>query len=1120
MSELGVTDALARESAIDPSRSFIVQAPAGSGKTELLIQRFLALLAGVREPEEIVAITFTRKAAAEMRSRVVAALKSSEEDENPTEAHEQNTRDLARAAMTRGREREWNLSEMSGRLRIQTIDSLCHSLTRQMPITSEMGAVGTVEDRSDELYEEAVRATLAEVESGDVYAEPVAILLEHLGNDVRQAERLLVGMLRKRGHWLDLVHGDHERDVLENALRGAVEAQLAELVGLFTPEVRAELLEVGRHAASNLIRDGREHEISTLDGLVEFPNPEGEALHIWRALRSLLLTNEGRWRSPRGMTVALGFPTGSEGKGLKAHHAALVETLAGIDGLKEALRKVKTLPPPHYSDEQWQMLQALFDVLKRSAEHLQSVFSARSILDHQEVQVRALLALGADMAPTELALRLDYRIQHLLVDEFQDTSRGQFELLEQLTEGWTPGDGRTLFVVGDPMQSIYRFREAEVALFLQAKRSGIGTVTLEPLTLRRNFRSNTEIVAWFNDAFPLVLPPQSDPRTGAVSYEPCEATRGAAGRVAVHPFYDNDKASEARRVVEIVEERLAESGGSIAILVRSRRHLGAIVPAFHEAGIAFRGKDLERLGERPEVKDLLALTRALLHPGDRTAWLAVLRAPWCGLSLEDLTALLADEKYRTVQDLLINTKRTNSLSPDGAERLEQLEPILDKAWQSRRRRSLARWVEGSWLALGGPATLTSPIAMAATRVYFELLEELAEGGDLINFKELEDQSDEIFAPTDPDERIRVEMMTMHTAKGLQFDTVILPGLGRGTRGDDPQPLVWLEHPIGGEDQLLMGPIRGAFEADPDPVYTFIRKLDQQQAAFEDGRLLYVASTRAQEQLHLFGHAKYDPEGDAPPVPKSGSLLEKLWPAVATKFADNTPTASPGEFESNGKATPSLPQTIRRFRLNWGVPSPPEPAPLHPGVSSITESEPLADIASLDRTARNMGTVVHRALMRIARDGVSNWEGGAIRDRTQLWERLLVELGVGLKDRERMAKRIVDALAQTLQDDRGRWILDSHEHSRSEYSMNGIVNGSARRFFIDRTFVEDGLRWIIDFKTAMPGEEGMEVFLERQKERYREQLEGYARLFANEGLPIRLGLYFPMTSEWIDWKFGQ
>ena len=167
-------DAAQRARVLDPGGSFIVQAPAGSGKTELLIQRYLALLGSVESPEEIVAITFTRKAAAEMRERVLQALEA----------------------------RKDPLAQNPARLRIQTIDSLALSLTRQMPVLSRFGAQPQNVEDAGELYAAAARATLALVEDSGSVAAHIERLLEHLDNDAGRVEGLLAGMLARRDHWI------------------------------------------------------------------------------------------------------------------------------------------------------------------------------------------------------------------------------------------------------------------------------------------------------------------------------------------------------------------------------------------------------------------------------------------------------------------------------------------------------------------------------------------------------------------------------------------------------------------------------------------------------------------------------------------------------------------------------------------------------------------------------------------------------------------------------------------------------------------------------------------------------------------------------------------------------
>ncbi|MBX9964865.1 MAG: UvrD-helicase domain-containing protein [Burkholderiales bacterium] len=1128
MSDPPVADAAARVRALDPQRSFIVQAPAGSGKTGLLIQRMLALLATCEAPEEIVAITFTRKAAAEMRDRVVEALERAADDAPPAEEHARRTWTLARAARQRDVELGWGIESNPGRLRIQTIDALCASLTRQMPVLSGFGVPPETLEDAQPLYVEGARRTLGMLDGGGAAALAVARLLRHLDNDVGTAEGLLAGMLARRDQWLRHVADPHsprlERPVLEQGLHDATVDALSHLAALVPSDLALELIPLARYAAGNLVEAGKDSPVCALLDLEALPDPVPEALATWCGLAALLLTNDGDVR--KRVDVNTGFPS-SQDKADKATRAAWKDRMAAaLSALAEhpefvaELGRTRRLPPPHYDESQWELVEALVAVLPLAVAQLDLLFRERRQVDFTAVAQAAVRALGQADAPTDLALALDYRIRHLLVDEFQDTSQSQYELLSRLTAGWEPDDGRTLFVVGDPMQSIYRFREADVALYLRARMEGIGSVALEPLALGVNFRSDAGIVRWVNDTFARLLPEAEDLASGAVRYSSSEAVHPASegAAVVVHPAAGRDRAAEAEQVVSLVRRvRDEKPDQSVAILVRSRSRLSHIVPALKAAGLGFQAIDIDLLADRPMVQDLHALTRALVHPADRVAWLAVLRAPWCGLSLADLEAVAGFDAQVCVFDALQRFHVIERLSPAGRTRAAHVVTCLQRFVDQRGRGTLRRRVEGAWLALGGPATAIEGSDLADAATYLATLDELESGGDLADFAELDVAVGQLYARPDPAADERLQIMTIHKAKGLEFDTVILPGLGYAPRESDKPLLRWMERPRAhGDSDLLLAPIR-ARSREEDPIYDYLEQLDKAKGEHEDGRLLYVAATRARKRLHLIGHANVR-NGRATPARRS--LLERLWPAVREDFEGLVETS-----DADGKPSDAEPvqpgNVLRRLTAGWS------PPPLAASVIAPRPAEATASGSSdvefswASETARHVGTVVHRALQRIADDGLETWSAVNTAARRATHERDLRKLGVPEAELEGALARVTAALTAAVADARARWLFAPHVEAHTELRLTGVVGNDLIDVAIDRTFVDSGgVRWIVDYKTGVHEGADPEGFLDNERERYRAQLERYAVLMARlDARPVRLALYFPLMRGWREWEPG-
>lgn len=1131
-----IADQLQRQQALDPCQSFIVQAPAGSGKTELLIQRYLVLLAIVNEPEEIVAITFTRKAASEMQDRVLDALRLARDQQEPETDHQKQTYMLAKAVLRRDQERAWSITEQTGRLKIKTIDSFCADLSRQMPVLSRFGSPpGLIED-AEELYREAARATIGELETDNQWSDAMEALATYLDNNLADIENLIVSMLRRRDQWVRHVVSDEDtqRQALESDINYLVQQHLSRLKNNFPKDLQVNLAEVLGYCCQN-IRDQQDHELFCCSELSSFSDIG--TLEQWKAISRWLMVQKGGWRSR--LTVREGFadPKATKeekekSKEAKMNFGKLVEGLDQVSGLKAQIFQLQSLPETKYTDNHWLVLKALFDVLRVAVGQLELVFQARNQVDFTAMSQSALQALGAEDNPTDLALALDYRIQHILIDEFQDTSFSQFELLQRLTLGWQGDDGRTLFCVGDPMQSIYRFREAEVGLYLRAKEMGIGQIRLQPITLEVNFRSQAKIVEWINAAFPKILAHKDRMEEGAVSYTDSVPFHSASIKqpaVSIYPLYEKDREGEAEQVVKTVKQlKAAQPDTSIAILVRSRNHLMEIVPGLKRSGLPFQAIDIERLGHRPVVQDLMSITRSLIHYADRTAWLAVLRAPWCGLSLIDLHVLLGDEKQNTVWSAINRQDRMELLRREQQVRLKR---VLDayRHVQQHHNRRLRQRVEAIWMRLGGPACVADETDLQDALVYLDLLDELEQGGQSIEIQRLAAKVEKLSALPDVNADGNLKILTIHKSKGLEFDHVIIPGLGNQSRSGDRRLLKWME--FAKEDKnagLLLAPIKEKGDKN-GTLYEYINEMEKKKEQHEMGRLFYVAATRAKKSLHWFGHVelKVDDDGGITiKEPVANSPLSTMWPALKNEFEASLPVEiakGPKKNNEQSQRHTLQPGVIRRHKNEWCLPGP--SASVAYSADPLSAVEPDIQLEQIEfnwagETARQIGLATHQFLEKIVRGGLDFSDEKTREQQRACVSASLRQEGVRSEDHEKALKQTLRNLCSICEDERGRWILDpGHRDSRCEYAVSGYHDNRLVSIVIDRTFIDqDGVRWIIDYKTGIHSGGGLEEFLDREKQRYQNQLKLYANLMQQlDPRPTRVALYYPQMKGWREWE---
>ena len=1099
-----VADARERERALDPLHSFCVSAPAGSGKTELLIQRYLALLPRVERPEQVLAITFTRKAAAEMRERVIAALREARLETPCASPHQQRTRDLALDALSAEAANGWHLERDSSRLNIRTIDGFCASLTRQMPVLSEFGGQAGVVESATELYVEAVDELFAMLETEHPVAPDLGALMLHFDNDWERLRELLVAMLSQRDQWRDYIGlhraAEEAEHYLLRSVRALLEETLTRLRECLQPH-HDDLLALLRYAADNLGQPAVDH----------FPGTAPEDLPLWRRLRAILLTGGGEWR--KRITVNEGFPGGKgEAAAWKARLSELIGSLQSVEGLAEALTGLDILPEPDADSASWRLVLHLSHVLPHLAAQLLLVFARRGKVDHNQVALSALQALGEDDAPTELALRLDYQIEHILVDEFQDTAINQFELVRRLTRGWgeynaaNPTAPRTLLIVGDGMQSIYGFRDANVGLFLKARQMGFNGVIPVHLRLLCNFRSDPGVVDWVNSTFEQAFPAVEDISRGQVSFTPAVAVRPARSCQAIemHGFAGDSAVAEEAAFIcgEIARGSADPDCGTIAVLGRTRGHLQPILAELRRLGIDYSAQDMDSLADSPVIGDLLILCRALLNPADRVAWMALLRAPWCGLALDDLLVVGRwgePARFTPVWSTLNDAAALAALSPDGRARVAHVRQALHWALTRRDRLALRVWIEQLWVAIGGEQTVPEPGQLQDAESFFRLLEQAEVEGVGLDPAWLETRLLKLYADrARPDSKVQV--MTLHKAKGLEFDWVFIPGLGRGARAQSRPLLLSDEYTTTfGQRGFLLAADDHSKPGSPG-LYNFLRSREKQKEILEATRLLYVGATRAVRRLVLSAELKPDP-GDTGSwrEPAGASLLRRIWPTFRRQVVMHaaSPAADPPQAAPAGARL----QRLRRL----------PPARSDCAGSAMPAGANIPE-RRYNRLERHIGTVVHQALEELSRR--TELPPAAGLEERQRWRAELCRLGLHGEALDVALDAVQTSVENALAENGpGRWILSpAHPEARSEWALTR-VDGAGRMedLVIDRTFLDaaTGERWLIDYKSSRPESgESLERFLARESATYRPQMLRYRdALHAIAPSSLRVALYF-------------
>ncbi|AFL87675.1 ATP-dependent exonuclase V beta subunit, helicase and exonuclease domain-containing [Terriglobus roseus DSM 18391] len=1179
-----MSDASERSAALDITTSCIVEAPAGSGKTGLLIQRFLKLLATVDEPAQVLALTFTNKATAEMQERVLGALSATADGSAKDDGDfARLTKELAEAVLARDAERGWRLLQRPQRLNIRTIDSLCGEIARSLPLLSgEAGVTRPVQDARP-LYARAARVVMMQFGGND---EPlnaaVRTVLLHRDGDLLFCERVLAEMLGTREQWGSLIPLGEQltEEHLEQVTLPRLNASLERVVCGAMEELRdsfdeESLLEIAAITEQLAYADGYKdypHPFRECGGMPLPPGCGPDQLRYWKAIAHALLTKDG-WRASHNTNHVYAV---IETKA-KARLKDLIESIQS-DELKDLLNTVRGFEGAVYPREQWEVAKALFRLLERALVELQLLFAREGVCDFTEVALAARTALKENAFEAQSALGAPLR--HLLVDEMQDTSSGQYELLQTLTSGWD-GASQTVCLVGDPKQSIYLFRQARVDRFQRCMTTGLlGEIGLNVLRLSSNFRSTRTLVDELNGAFTRIFP-EHHPLEGDVEFHPATAAKdpvdgdGAQWHLKAVPpgdgLMENRRVrrravrEEARAIASTILRWRAEKGesSSVAVLTRARTHVTEIAKALRKVGVPYRAVDLESLAERQEVLDIMAVTRALLHPADRVAWVALLRAPWCGVELAHLHTLVAgDDRQHRSEALRLRLRERAAMLPGaaGARVLRTLD-VMDGAVRHAGTAALADRVDRTWRSLGGDLC-TDDVGRENVRQFLRVLDAMEADGEAVTLPSLNRRVERLFAQAGHAANA-VDIMTVHRAKGLEWDLVIVPGLHRPAGRDAFTALEWLE--IANSDDVLLAPLP-AKGGQAEAVLQYIRKRRRERVYLELKRLFYVAATRARVSLHLYGAPMADSKGS--PIVVKGTLLSAARPAAMLEFqtaagipVEEAPTRGialvdeQDTFETGALALAASIAVEDEEEKVFHLPSFQRlPDHVDP-IASLHASQPAVASLSADALAprqrfvrpqgtfgaRAVGNAIHAFVERLSQavagsigsgEAANNALGRMEREVPQ-WSAAIHAMlrsgGLPPAAVERAAGTVERALLNMLRSEDGRWLLLPHRMAANEAAWRSGVSGEEVRVRLDRSFFAgskpgaagDDTLWIVDFKTADRAAAEQDAFLAEERVAYEQQLRAYAAIrlqMLPAGTPVMLALFYPLMGRMVSWRY--
>ncbi len=1038
------TEELIREKATGPG-SFILEAPAGSGKTSILTKRFLSLLLQVKKPTEIIALTFTNKAAQEMKNRIRSALKDSQNDGILNK--------IIHKIKGHAEKLNWD-QNFEDQLRIMTIDKLALQVINQAPILDNAGLNYQTDENPDEIYIQAINESLNQ-------SNVASAILDYVENDQRKLSAQLINILKKRDQWL-------------TDLTFYVDKDLEEIKSEYIKYANQEQEQICSQIKDELGKD----IIHDIQLIMQSIRPEIKKIdfQFWLAFSNLVLTKEGSFR--KQFDKRHGISNDEAGKQLKIKINDLLLKLNNKNSILYQLNQV------NYCNNFINFLPLLPDLILLLIDinqRLMTLFTKLRTFDFSQIILNASRVLEQ----SNLALILDEKITHILVDEFQDTNYAQLKFIELLTQNFAGDPEKTFFAVGDPMQSIYRFRKAEVEIFKKIQlQQRLGDLHVSPLQLKTNFRSNQKIIEWLNTNICHLFPATDNIELGSITFNASIVGRNEDMGTGIKPHTliidsDNNDAiyqTEAIYVAKLLQTvKQKNPAYKIAVLTRSRSHLNELITTIKRdfKDLPIQAIEINSIKNNQTFEDIYMLTKALFNFDDKIAWMALLRSPIIGLKNRELALLFENNHHLNTWSILNDNDLLKTLNEQSAKRLHKLIIIIKNNIDLRGRVSQRYFIESIWRQLNGDKAMINFEDMHVVDNFLNLVDQSSHNLLSIDFTRLEKLIDETYISDIDSHPNPIQFLTIQKSKGLEYDAVIIPNMNK-TTVNEPHSLFLM-------DKKLISMIN---MTDEPNLYDYHRYKEKERLRNEYSRLLYVAITRAKHECHLITSMSKDKIDSSSPC-NEGSFASLLWPSINKDLVEIKPNLQQNPYNE------FIPK-LRRLKDHFFEGNLKRNNEIYDGQHEVYINQSFSNLEI------EIGTILHKILELIVKKQL--FIDNLLEKSLNYFEDYFTHYRFSKDDTSYAIEQIKIAIHKLKTTKDGQWITNQFEDDLSEmkYSIDDL--GQSISLIPDRTFIENNVRWIVDYKFTKNSD------LEKVALSYRSQLEGYKKIFEHDR-NINLAIYF-------------